>query len=240
MIRSTVFFASMFCPLLLCPFVARADGPILQDRNGDGGSEIIAVGDSITYGVGDGIEPGRYISQLGEVGEPGGYPLRLSSLLPASVLNAGVPGEMVFGEPDGRTPGVVRFPEVVVGSSADLVIVLEGANDAQVEISAGDFANSLQKMINVARADNKNVAIATLLPPTIQHGMFASQTALYSGIMRRLAALNDVPVIDLEQGFLTECPDLSICSYYNLPEGLHPNTAGYDAIAKMIATRLQE
>jgi lysophospholipase L1-like esterase len=239
MIRSTVLFKLLFPSLLLWSAVARAEGPLLQDRNGDGTIELIAFGDSITYGVGDGIEPGQYISQLGEVGKPGGYPLRLSSLLPTSVLNAGVPGEMVVGVPEGRTPGVVRFPEVVVGSSADLVVILEGANDAQFEISAAEFATSLQKMINVARADNKNVALATLLPPTVQHGIFAPQTALYSGVIRQLAALNEVTVIDLEQGFLTDCPDLSVCPYYNLPEGLHPNTVGYDAIAKMVATKLQ-
>jgi len=70
--------------------------------------------------------------------------------------------------------------------------------------------------------------------------MFAPQTALYSETVRQLGALNEIPVIDLEQGFLTDCPDLSICPYYNLPEGLHPNTVGYDAIARMVATKLQE
>lgn len=240
MTRANFLLKIFFSSLLLCSTRVYADGSPLQDRNGDGSLEIIAFGDSITYGVGDGIAPGKYISELGELGDPSGYPQRLSTLLPASILNAGVPGEMVVGVPEGRTPGVVRFPEVVVGSTADLVLIFEGANDAQSEISTTAFASSLQKMINVARADNKSVAIATLLPPTIQHGMFAPQTASYSEIIRQLAALNGIPVIDLESGFLTDCPDLSICSYYNLPEGLHPNAVGYDAIAKMIATALQE
>lgn len=58
-------------------------------------------------------------------------------------------------------------------------------------------------------------------------------------MIRQLGAINDVPVIDLEQGFIKDCPDLSTCQYYNLPEGLHPNTVGYDAIAKMVAADLQ-
>lgn len=233
-------FLSMVCVSLFARVaVAHADGAPLTDRNNDGQVEILAFGDSITYGVGDGTEPGQYISELGDVGDPRGYPLRLSSLLGVPVMNAGIPGEMVVGEPGGRVPGTTRFPKEVVGSPADLVIIFEGANDARVETPTDQFEAGCQRMINVARADNKNVVIATLLPPTVQHGMFAAQTALYSETIRHVGAINDIPVIDLEKGFLLDCPDLSTCPYYNLPEGLHPNTVGYDAIARMVATALQ-
>lgn len=232
----TLFFACAFIGSLA---VDQALASPLQDRNGDGQIEIIAFGDSITYGVGDGTQPGEYISELGGVGSPRGYPLRLSSTTALPVLNAGVPGEMVVGIGGARASGVERFPEIVAGSPADLVVILEGANDARFEISAPEMEAGYQKMINVARADGKNVAIATLLPPTVQHGMFASQTAIYSEAVRRVAAINEVTLIDLEAGFLRDCPDLSVCPYYNLPEGLHPNSVGYDAITRMVTEALQ-
>jgi lysophospholipase L1-like esterase len=239
MVRWNKFLSILVVSLVVLADQACAEGAPLSDRNNDGQIEILAFGDSITYGVGDGTEPGQYISELGDVGSPRGYPLRLSAALSLPVMNAGIPGEMVVGEPGGRLPGVARFPEEVVGSPADLVIIFEGANDARIEIPTAQYEAALQRMINVARADNKSVALATLLPPTVQHGMFAAQTALYSGAIRQLGVMNNVPVIDLEQGFLKDCPDLSTCPYYNLPEGLHPNTVGYDAIARMVAAGLQ-
>jgi lysophospholipase L1-like esterase len=154
-------------------------------------------------------------------------------------LNAGVPGERVLGVAGDRVAGVTRFAEVVVGSASDLVIIFEGINDALYDFSATELASAFQRMINVARADNKNVAIATLLPPTAQHGMLSPTAALYSDTIRQVGAMNDILVIDLEQGFLRDCPDLPMCPYYNLPEGLHPNTVGYDAITTMIANAIQ-
>lgn len=239
MIRWNVLFSLFFISFVSRIDSALAEGAPLTDRNNDGQVEVIAFGDSITYGVGDGTEPGQYISEIDEVGDPRGYPLRLSSVLAVPVLNAGIPGEMVIGIPGPRPAGVTRFPEVVVGSTADLVIIFEGINDARYDISATELEAAYQKMINVARADNKNVVIATLLPPTVQHGMLAPTGALYSDTIRQVGAMNDISVIDLQQGFLKDCPDLSTCPYYNLPEGLHPNTVGYDAITTMIANALQ-
>jgi lysophospholipase L1-like esterase len=239
MIRWNLILSLIFLSIVSRSDRSFAQGAPLSDRNNDGQIEVIAFGDSITYGVGDGTEPGQYVSQIGEVGDPRGYPLRLSSLLGVSVLNAGIPGETVIGIPGDRVPGVVRFPEVVVGGTADLVVIFEGINDARYDISATELEAGYQKMINVARADNKNVTIATLLPTTVERGILAPTAALYSQTIRGLGAMNGILVIDLEQDFLRDCPDLSTCPYYNLPEGLHPNTVGYDAITTMIATALQ-
>ena len=211
----------------------------LQDRNGDGVIELLAFGDSITYGVGDGIEPGAYISTIGEMGPPRGWPQRLSYSLGVAVLNAGVPGDQIVGEPGGREPGVERFPRVVVGSGVDTVIIKEGANDAFRSNPVTAVERNLQKMINVARADNKSVVLVTLAPPTVQHAAMTPLTMLYSAVIKQLGDLNSLQVVDIEAMFLADCPELSTCKYYNLPEGLHPNTAGYDAIAQKFATSLQ-
>ena len=206
---------------------------LVADHNGDGAIEIIAFGDSLTYGVGDDTPPGEFIQSIGNIGNPRGWPKRLSATLGVAVLNAGSPGEQVVEDPELDETGVRRFPDVVIGSNADLVIIQEGANDAQREFPTAQLTTSLQKMVNVARADNKKVVLSTLAPPTVQHAQDAPVSIEYSAAIRELAVLNNVPLADIEQGFLLACPDVSVCPYYNLPEGLHPNTAGYDAIAQM-------
>ena len=205
----------------------------LSDRNGDGVVEVLAFGDSITYGVGDGIPPGQYVEQIYDAGAPRGYPLRLSSMLGISVLNAGVPGEEL------TTTGAYRFPGVVAGSSADTVIIKEGINDAVHVVDTGTFSEAMQRVINVARAEGKGVVIATLAPPTQIHASLAPIANAYSASIRTLAVLNSVPLVDLEAVFYEACPMLSTCSFYNLPEGLHPNTLGYDAIAEAMADGLR-
>lgn len=210
---------------------AHADSP-LADRNGDGAIEIIAFGDSITYGVGDGIAPGTYVDHITASGAPRGYPLRLSSALGVSVLNAGLPGEELV------TQGVFRIPELVVGSSADTIIIKEGVNDSVHLVDTTTFSVALQTAINVSRAEGKAVVISTIAPPTQLHASLAPITDAYSASVRELAVLNSLPLADTQAAFVAACPLMSVCSYYNLPEGLHPNTLGYDALAEVMLRAL--
>jgi lysophospholipase L1-like esterase len=230
-----VFFASSVSFLTVVS--AFAQDAVLQDRNGDGEVEVIAFGDSITYGVGDGNSPDEYVEVLPDFGKPRGYPLRLSSLLGVSVLNAGVPGEGLAE--DGSETGVGRFPGVVLGSTADVVIIAEGTNDAQRLVPNEVFIPALQKMINVARADGRSVVLSTLANPIGLRGQYAPFTANLSNQIRDVAAINSLPIVDIETLFQTGCPVYSECAYYNRPEGLHPNTIGYDAIAAEMASVLR-
>ena len=54
--------------------------------------------------------------------------------------------------------------------------------------------------------------------------------------MRELSLINDVLVVDLEDAWMLECPLESSCYLLNEPEGLHPNSAGYDFIADTISS----
>lgn len=228
--------------LLMVAFFSTADAvaqeSALQDRNGDGSIEVFAFGDSITFGIGDGIEPGIFVDHVGDQGKPLGWPARLSSLLGVGVLNGGVPGELVAPIAGDHRSGVDRFPGVIVGSDVDTVIIKEGANDAFHRAPVKTVERNLQKMINVARAENKTVVLTTLATPTLNRDWLAPFTTEYSAAIRELGKLNSLQVVDIEKAFLEECPDLTTCRYYNLPEGLHPNTAGYDAIAQVFADSL--
>lgn len=215
---------------------ASADS-VLSDTNGDGQVEILAFGDSITYGVGDGSQPGDYVATISDKGSPRGYPLRLSSLVGVPVYNGGVPGEELVGG-GAIGSGIERFPNLIVGSSVDVVIIMEGSNDAQHFVTSRTYSTTLQKAINVARAEGKHVVLSTLVPPTGNHAQFAGFTYAYSESVRQLATLNTLALSDVEQTFFEGCTQLSTCAYYNLPEGLHPNTPGYDAITDTMAAAL--
>jgi lysophospholipase L1-like esterase len=208
--------------------LARVDCARAQDAKAGGQGHILAFGDSITYGVGDGENPGDYVDEITDAGEPRGYPLRLSASGAGVVSNAGNPGEELL------RGGMQRFPDVVVGTDVDMVVFMEGVNDAVQRAEATEYRTAVQRVINVARAEGKTIVLSTLPPPTAIHGSLAPYTNLYSSIVRDLAVLNDATVADVEQKFLTACPDMTTCSLYNLPEGLHPNTAGYDAITEVI------
>lgn len=212
--------------------VVAQDSP-LADRDGNGVVELLAFGDSITYGVGDDIPPGDYVYEITDSGAPRGYPLRLSTSLSTPVINAGVPGERLI------TQGVYRFPKLLNQESFDTVIIMEGSNDAIFQEDSGMYARSLQKMINVARASGKGVVLMTVLLPIGLHQSLQPFTDAYSLEVKELALLNNVPLIDMESSFIAACPDYATCALYNLPEGLHPNESGYDTVASTVLAGLQ-
>jgi lysophospholipase L1-like esterase len=211
---------------------AYAQGGRAEDVNGDGSIQILTFGDSITYGVGDGERSGDYIEELAGIGKPRGYPLRLSKVAGWQVSNAGIPGEQLL------QGGVQRYPDAIVGSDVDVVVVMEGVNDAVQRVEAAEYRAAMQRIINVTRAEGKNMLLVTLPPTTGLRESLAPYTNLYSSIIRDIASLNDVAVADLEKRFQTDCPELSSCALYNIPEGLHPNTSGYDVVAEVIRAGL--
>ena len=219
--------------LVFCWSCVSAQGQSsVGDINGDGKVSVLTFGDSITYGVGDGLSPGSFVEEIPDIGAANGYPARISAAMGLDVANAGLPGERLL------TGGIYRLPSLVVGSDVDVVVIMEGANDAINRVESREYRIALQRLINVVLADGRNVVLATLPPPAASRRSLALYTSLYSSIIRELGAINSVAVAEVEQKFVTECPDLDMCSLYNIPEGLHPNTAGYDAIAEVMQVAL--
>lgn len=212
---------------------AVAEASPLSDKDGNGAIELLAFGDSITYGVGDDIPPGDYVAEITDSGYPRGYPVRVSAGLGVSVINSGVPGEVLSSQ------GVSRFPSLIGDLPFDTVLIMEGTNDAVFKVDSGLYARSLQKMINVARAEGKGIVLLTILPPTAIHVSQRPFTSAYSAEVKELAYLNELPLIDTESAFLAACPDYPSCVLLNLPEGLHPNVLGYDTLGATIINALQ-
>lgn len=205
---------------------------VLKDVNGDGMVQISAFGDSITYGVGDGTQPGEVVEVITESGVARGYPKRLATLLNILVRNAGIPGEELVAQ------GVYRIPQVVGNAELDTIVIMEGSNDSVLQIARGEYTRSLQTAINVARAAGKEVVVATLPPPTGVHESLAPITESYSTVVRDLALINNIALADVEALWYSACADMRACDLYNQPEGLHPNTKGYTALAQIFAAAL--
>ena len=220
----------LFCFLLtFSSGVLRAQS-LLEDLDGDGVTSIVAFGDSITSGVGDGISVGEFIEVAGQFG--GGYPSRVSNLLDVPVTNSGVPGEVA------TSGGVDRFLRVASTSSADIFIIMEGTNDAIFETSTSVFRDAIQSMVNATVALGKQPVVVTLIPPCCDRDGRQFFTNSYNQVLIDLAIENEIPLVDLETLWVNTCENQSECELLNIPEGLHPNSRGYDLVAHAVMATL--
>ncbi len=192
---------------------------VLKDFNSDGTVSVLTFGDSITAGVGD--------SQ-----GLGGYPKRLGNYLGIPVSNRGISSERLI------TDGQARFPSVMLSSSADIVVILEGANDAIFRESSSDYERALQRVINVATALGKKVVLGAPQRPCCNKGARGPFTDAYAGVVRKLSIINDAPLADFDLAWRTTCKNKNACELYVLPEGLHPNRTGYDVMAQVVSAAL--
>ena len=208
---------------------AQTEVGALKDQNGDGTIRIVAFGDSITAGVGDGGRSGDEIAPASAVS---GFPQRLETLLGLPVDNAGLPGEEI------ATSGVARVLDVIAAQAPDYLVITEGTNDAVKQLGSESYRDSLQRIINVARAQGVQVILQTLPPPCCEHSSLTIFTESYSNLIAELGAVNALAVSDLERAWITTCSSLLSCNLYNLPEGLHPNARGYDVISQTLAATM--
>jgi lysophospholipase L1-like esterase len=196
----------------------------LEDLNGDGKILLLAFGDSITAGVGDGPDATDFPQP------PAGYPLRLQNLLGLPVINDGVPGE--------RTPaGLPRLRRDLETVSPDFVIILEGTNDVE-DGNADEALQNIQSMIDSVFASGGQPLLGTITPTCCNHRNQLPEDAVlfYNDQLRAIASNNSVHLIDFYSAFAGG-PDVSYPvegtpGLIHVPEGLHPVPAGYDLMAE--------
>ncbi|MGH7896767.1 MAG: SGNH/GDSL hydrolase family protein, partial [Candidatus Binatia bacterium] len=198
----------------------------LEDLDGDGEVFVIAFGDSITRGVGDGAR-GDTVPPLAT----GGYPARLQRLVGVPVLNFGVPGEQT-------AQGRARLPKVLQATRTDYVILLEGVNDVEHRLD-GDAIRNLQGMIDSVFQSGAMPIVGTLTPTCCDHRNTAPESRIlrFNDTLRAMAESQSVPVIDFHTAF---GPDPTIgfdpaSGSIHVPEGLHPTSPGYDLMAATAA-----
>jgi lysophospholipase L1-like esterase len=200
---------------------------------------IVAFGDSITDGFASTPDtnsryPNFLSARLTSLADPVGF----------SVVNAGISGNRVLTDVIGPS-GVSRFTRDVLGlSGATDVIILLGINDIgfggfapEQEVSAEAIIEGLSGMVAAANEANVHPFLATLLP-------FQGTMAPYyseAGEVKR-QAVNDwirsnedvAGVVDFDRVMQDPQNALALLDSLDSGDNLHPNDAGYAAMAAAI------
>jgi lysophospholipase L1-like esterase len=227
-------YSFMVLLLLSAPLAGATAEDLLKDLNGDGSVYFLGFGDSITWGVGDGTMPGGYISSAPDGDGAGGYVARLGTALGIPVRNAGIAGERLVDQ------GEHRFAGTMFATNADIIGIMEGTNDTFDGTDLGRYQRAYQRMLNVAVALGKQPVLLTVPQACCDHGHGRPRLSEISNTVRRLAAVNELPYADIERAWMTTCGGGPGCSLLCMPEGLHPNSKGYDVVAQTLAATLLE
>lgn len=182
---------------------------------------VACVGDSITFGAG--IE-GR---------EWNCYPAQLGALLGAGwdVRNFGVSGSTILRKgnvPYWRQPAYAE----ALAFEPNIVVIALGTNDSKPGNWAheSDFVGDCRDLIASFRELPSHPRILLCQPPAAFSEQEISGRRIAEEVCPRLVELAfelGIEIIDLHQGFLAHA-DL-------LPDGVHPNAFGAEAIARHLA-----
>lgn len=178
---------------------------------------MVAIGDSITYGLG--LERGQT------------YPAVLAARLGRSVCNAGVSG-------DRAAEGLTRLQRDALQFHPSVVVILFGANDSGLFTSLGKpatgmgaFRTSLTEFVARVRKAGGIPVLASLTPfnpPLLEgQGLNPGNWQAYDEAIRSVAAAQNVPLIDMGAAF---AGDVSL-----LQDGVHPTSAGAAVMAQAAA-----
>lgn len=177
---------------------------------------VLAFGDSVTLGIT--TSGGRTFI----VSRP--YPTILGDLLrtlnpESSTLNAGVGGEVTM-------LGASRFPGALAGSGgANVVLILEGVNDARALFSADFIVANLRSMVRAAKASGVTALIGTLPPERLSpDNPVGPHIQAVNDSIRAMAAQEGIGVVDFFRGMTVA--DMS-------DDGFHPSQDGYNVMANL-------
>ena len=222
----------------------------VEVRGGTATGAIVAIGDSITDGRGVGDDSNaRWTDVFARRLAAARQPVRLS------VVNAGIGGNRVLL--DGNGPGLMaRFDrDVIARPNVRYAIVLEGVNDLGVltRDAPADAATrramvaamlaSYRQLSARAHAHNIHLIGATITPLVGNDYYHASpqteatRQAINAAI--RQAGIFDA-IIDFDAAIRDPAHPDRLLPKYDGGDHLHPNEAGYRAMAEAIPLRLFE
>ncbi|NUP39958.1 MAG: SGNH/GDSL hydrolase family protein [Streptomyces sp.] len=214
-----------------------------QDGHNDG---VVAFGDSITDGFGSTRDAnGRYPDELAE---------QLAAKGQARpVLNAGIGGNLVLN--DSAWYGdhsAARFRRDVLDQpGVDTVVVLQGVNDIGFSesdtptykpapvVSAAELIAGHRRLIRLAHAKGVKIVGATLLPfkGSDHWGEHAATVSHAVNQWIRTSGEYDA-IVDLDRTMAAPGQANVLNPVYDSGDHLHPNDAGYTAMARHIASEL--
>lgn len=174
---------------------------------------ILCLGDSLTEGYGIAPEksyPQRLERRLREEGHP-----------KARVINAGISGS--------TTASAVSRLRWQLKARPDVVILALGGNDGLRGLDLGQTEKNLSEAIALARSRGVQVVLAGMkIPPN--YG--ADYTRRFEALFPELARAHGVALIPFLLEGVAARPEL------NLPDGIHPNAAGYEIVVENVLATL--
>jgi len=203
---------------------------------------IVALGDSITEGVGSTFSADRR------------WPDRLAERLAASrreraisVVNEGIGGNRVLHDVVGPNAQSRFDRDVLSQPGARFVIFLEGINDigfagAVNFVTAEQIIAGYQKIIDRAHSHGRKIFAGTLTPfeGTLIPGYFTPEGELkretVNTFIRTSGAFDGV--IDFEAAIRDPSHPTRMLPAFDSGDHLHPSDAGYQAMANAINLRL--
>jgi len=202
---------------------------------------VVALGDSITDG---------YQRRAFPVGENAGgidlnerYPDFLARrLLDArgpnapSVLNAGISGNRVLrdGVTDQGRSALARVDaDVLAAAGVTDVILLEGINDLgqTPRATPGELIEGLRQLVRRLRAAKLNVLLGTLTPAG---GTRRRKANAGRKLVNEWIRTSGVPAVDFDAAVRDPADPSRLQPEYDSGDHLHPNSAGYRAMADAV------
>ena len=198
-------------------------------------SAIVTLGDSITDGLHSTADANkRWSNRLAE---------RLRSRKAGStvaVLNAGISGNRLLHDTVGTNASARMDRDVLAQSGARYLIVLAGINDIGFpgSATAGEIIAGHRQIIDRARAMGLKVYGGTLTPfqaflPGIYYSADGETTRQAVNRWIRTSKAYDA-VIDFDKAIRDPSHPATMRSTYDSGDNLHPNDAGYQAMADAV------
>ncbi len=178
---------------------------------------IIAFGDSITYGRGSAAN-----------GPSTGYPVILQAILNYNfapdrfhLINEGLGGE-------STSSGLARIGSVLDSYRADCILIMEGTDDLFANISPETIQENLKQMALRARERGVFPVLATIMPtiPAMRPVQYQRTRSFYNGgYVQTLSRVYHIPYADQWNAFCS-IPHFAEVSM-SWSTGNHPNDNGY-------------
>lgn len=195
--------------LLCLPLFTACGGKTPAAQPVAAGSVVVALGDSLTSGVG---------AKTGE-----DWPSLLAELTEWDVINGGISGNT-------SAQGAQRLPELLSEHAPSLVIVGLGGNDFLRRQSPDMTRQSLTQSVRNAQAAGAQVVLVAIPEPSLMAaaGAVPSDHPLYASLAKEL----NVPLISGLWGPILGNPDLRA-------DTVHANAQGYAAFAQTLVQALR-
>ncbi|NKE65441.1 arylesterase [Ramlibacter sp. RBP-2] len=174
------------------------------------GAVVLALGDSLTWGIGATPETS--------------YPAVLAGLTGWQVVNAGVPG-------DTSAAALARLPALLQEHSPRLVIVGIGGNDFLRRLPPAETRDNIRRICRDAAASGAQVLLVAI--PELSMLAAVARSLSDHPMYEELATELGVPLH--EGGWAKVLGDPALRS-----DAIHANAQGYEAFARGLAARARE